>query len=434
MNRFKKACFACMWMLCLMAEMPLYAQDTTINTKIDYYQKKIKKYLDKENALTSFYSINKEGIKIFASANDKSAGRYEFTVPWKEVETFKKDLKSYRLAEQMNKYSGHYDESVVICMEAVNEEESKNPNGLFYGYRIAIDAGHTAGTIEEGVVEQKFLKFNPNPNVGLKDSIQLAEGMLTYATAALLKEKLEQEGALVFLTRPFNGSTAYGVTFDDWLKSNYKSRIQSLYPNSPERRNWFLTKATKKDKFKLIFKDMELQKRAELINDYRPDFTVIIHYNVDETNTGWTKPGTKNFSMAFIGGAFMRNDLSSREKRFEFLRMIVSTDIELSLALSESVVKSLENNLNVKAASTGDATYLSKGCLYAGRKGVFCRNLQLTRYIHGPLVYGETLYQDNLSECLLLNLESDKLKNVRVQQAAEAYFKGIKEYVENWKK
>ncbi len=91
-------------------------------------------------------------------------------------------------------------------------------------------------------------------------------------------------------------------------------------------------------------------------------------------------------------------------------------------------------DLNVKAASTGDATYLSKGCLYAGRKGVFCRNLQLTRYIHGPLVYGETLYQDNLSECLLLNLESDKLKNVRVQQADEAYFKGIKEYVENWKK
>lgn len=435
MNRFTKSSVVYIWMICLMATMPIYAQDTAISAKINYYQRKIRTYLDKENALTSFYSISPDGIKIFSSPGDKSAGKCEFTVDWKDVETFRKDLKSYRMAELMNKYSGHYDKSVPVCVEALHEEvQSKNPEGLFNGYRIAIDPGHTAGTIAEGEVEQKFLKFNPNPVFGLKDSIQLAEGMLTYATAALLKEKLEQEGAAVFLTRPFNGSTAYGVTFDDWLKSNYKNRILSLYPNAAERRNWFLTKATKKDKFKLIFKDMELQKRAELINDYHPDFTVIIHYNVDETNTGWTKPGTKNFSMAFIGGAFMKSDLSSREKRFEFLRMIVSTDIELSLVLSESVVKSLENNLNVKAASAGDATYLSKGCLYAGKKGVFCRNLQLTRYIHGPLVYGETLYQDNMSECLLLNLESDKLKNPRVQQAADAYFKGIKEYVENWKK
>lgn len=413
--------------------MAYYAQDSTINSKINYYERKIRLYLDKENALSSFYSITKDGIKVFASASDKTSGKFEYTVPWKEVEAFRKDLKIYETSDLMNRYSGHYD-GVSSAGVVKTEAPSKNPNGLFYGYRIAIDAGHTAGTIEEGEVEQKFLKFKPNPDHGLMDSIQLAEGMLTYATATLLKEKLEREGALVFLTRSFNGSTAYGVTFDDWLKSDYKNKIQNASNLSAERKKWFLTKATKKDKFRLIFKDMELQKRAEIINAYHPDFTVIIHYNVDETNTGWTKPGTKNFSMAFIGGAFMRSDLSSPEKRFEFLRMIVSLDIELSLQLSESVVKSLESNLNVKAASTGDATYLSKGCLYAGKKGVFCRNLQLTRYIHGPLVYGETLYQDNNSECLLLNLEADKLKNARIQQAADAYYKGVKEYIENWKK
>jgi len=255
--------------------------------------------------------------------------------------------------------------------------------------------------------------------------------MLTYATAKLLKEKLEAQGAEVFLTRPFNGCTAYGVTFDDWLKTGFKTTLDSLYKIKEitlERKNWLLNKASKRDKFRLTFKDMELQKRAELINNYQPDFTIIIHYNVDETNTGWNKPTNKNFNMAFVGGAFMGSDLSSPKKRFEFLRLLVSDDLERSIALSSSVVKSFEKNLNVKTAGPKDATYLIEGCLSTTEKGVYCRNLQLTRYIHSPLVYGETLYQDNINECILLTQETDKTKNARVQQVAEAYFQGILNY------
>jgi N-acetylmuramoyl-L-alanine amidase len=323
-----------------------------------------------------------------------------------------------------------------VCVPVKRDTLSTDTMGIFYGYKIAIDAGHTAGSIQEGVVEKKFLKFKPADS-GFKDSIAIAEGMLTYATAMLLKEKLVKEGADVFLTRPFNGSTAYGIDFDEWLKINYANTInawKNVGKISAEKRNWYLNKATKNEKFTLVFKDMELQKRAEIINAYKPDLTIIIHYNVDETNTGWKRPGSKNYSMAFIGGAFMPSDLSSPEKRFEFLRMLLSHDIESSLALSAAVVKSLETNLQVKAAATKDATYLYKGCLYAGKTGVFCRNLQLTRNVHGTVVYGETLYQDNVVECVLLNQESDKLKNIRVQQAADAYYKGVKEYIENWKK
>jgi len=45
------------------------------------------------------------------------------------------------------------------------------------------------------------------------------------------------------------------------------------------------------------------------------------------------------------------------------------------------------------------------------------------------LVYGETLYQDNILECIALNKECDKTKNVRVQQVADSYFQGILNYV-----
>ena len=431
MNRLKYSAVA----LLIVFFNPVFvvAQDSTIN----YYEKKVKTFLDKENNLSSFYQINKEGIKIFASASAKSAGKAEFSISWNNIALFKQYLKNCTSEEALKIYKSGGFEKAADHTFTKRDTLSKNKQGLFYGYKIAIDAGHTAGDVKSGVIEKKYLKFKPAPQSGLSDSVEIAEGMLTYATAVLLKEKLEQEGAEIFLTRPFNGATAFGITFDDWLKTDFKKTIESLGNAgkiSVERKKWYLTKATKGDKFWLVFKDIELRRRSEIINAYNPDFTIIIHYNVDETNTGWTKPGIKNFSMAFIGGAFLKSDLVSLEKRFEFARMLITSDIDLSLDLSEAVVKSLETNLLVKAAERKDATYLYKGCLYTGKRGVFCRNLQLTRNIHGPLVYGETLYQDNLGECILLNQESDKLKNSRVQQAADAYYKGIKEYVENQKR
>ena len=140
-------------------------------------------------------------------------------------------------------------------------------------------------------------------------------------------------------------------------------------------------------------------------------------------------PGTKNYNMTFIGGAFMPGDLSSQEKRFEFLRMIATTDIEKSIQLSGSVTEKFESILKVKTAGPTDAKYLREGCLTTEKKGVYGRNLQLTRYIHGPLVYGETLYQDNINECKALNKESDKTKNERIKEVAEAYYLGIKDYL-----
>ena len=214
------------------------------------------------------------------------------------------------------------------------------------------------------------------------------------------------------------------------MQGRYRRERHKAGKLSLQQKQFFLSsKASKSDKFRVIFKDVELQKRAEIINNFKPDFTIIIHYNVDEKNTGWNKPANKNFNMTFVGGAFMKHDLSSPEKRFEFLRLLISSDLENSIALSSAMVKSFEKNLNVKTAVLKDAKYLGEGCLLTEEQGVYCRNLQLTRYIHGPLVYGETLYQDNMNECCALNKECDKTKNQRVQQVAEAYFQGVLNYV-----
>lgn len=430
---FNKLFFAATFFL-LFAPTSAFSQNAAIASQIKYHTEKVKKYLDKNNALSPYYSINTNGVSIYASAQNKLKNSAEFHLDWDQIETFNNSLKKWNSTTAFKVYrSGNYKDTTSslknpapTMAEQIYSPETKVLKGL----KIAIDPGHTAGDMETGGIEQKCLNFKCDSLKGLKEPIAISEGVLTYATAKLLKGKLEAEGAEVFMTRTFDGGSAFGFSFEHFLK---KKSIDSLYTAGVitiKQKGILLDpKKSKKDKFRFVFKDLELQKRAEIINKYHPDLTVIIHYNVDETNTGWTKPANKNFNMTFVGGAFMKSDLSTPEKRFEFLRLLTSKDLENSIALSASMVKSFEKVLNVKTATAKDATYLIQGCLATDELGVYCRNLQLTRYIHGPLVYGETLYQDNIMECIALNKECDKTKNQRVQQVADAYYQGILTYI-----
>lgn len=409
------------------------SQDSATSAKIKYYTQKVEKYLDKEKALSTYYSISTNGISIYGSVQKKLKGEFEFHISWNKIDDFNLYNKNSPGKQVFETYvKGDYDKT-ISCPSPNSSPLGRSGGASFKGLKIAIDPGHIAGDMEMGDIEKKCLTFKCDSLKGLMDSVAIAEGVLTFATAKLLKDKLEAEGAEVFMTRPFNSSSAFGVTFDDWLKTNYVATVDSLFKVgklSPAQKQFFLSsKPTKRDKFRVIFKDVELAKRSEIINNYNPDLTIIIHYNVDETNTGWVKPANNNFNMVFVGGAFMKNDLPTPQKRFEFLRLLITNDLEKSISLSSDVIQSFEKNLNVKTATIKDATYLLEGCLSAGEVGVYCRNLQLTRYIHGPLVYGETLYQDNKIECVALNKECDKTKNLRVQQVAEAYFQGILNYV-----
>ncbi len=409
----------------------IWAQDTSNLYRIKYYNQKISKYLDKEKSLSGHYLIDKDGIKIFASAQDKMNKKVEFEMTFSQVNPYIRYIQDFSSNASFSLYSKG---KLFIPADAVYHlPPNPNSNKKLLGYKIAIDPGHIASDFETGDLEKKHLKFK----IGIYDSIEIAEGILTYATAILLKQKLEEEGAEVFVTRK-NGESAFGKSFVQWKKEDLKNAVDSLYKIGEIKlyqKQYFLSeKAEDRDIFRVIFRDLDLAKRAEMINKFKPNFTIVIHYNVDEKNLEWEKPTTKNYNMIFIGGAFMKNDLSSPEKRFEFLRLLITDDIEKSIQLSASTVNQFEKILNVKTATTTDAKYLNEGCIATEKKGVFCRNLQLTRYIHSPLVYGETLYQDNIDECKLLNLESDKTKNKRVQQVAEAYYQGILNYVSSQEK
>ena len=413
---------------------PICSGQEDVQIKIKYHTEKVQNYLDKEKALSGFYSIDKDGIKMFTSPADKANNNAEFIISWKDLKKYEGDFSSYFDNVFETYKSGKYEPEIPKLhvggehIDRIFGTERKK----FEGLKIAIDPGHIAHNFTMGDLEKKHIIIKGDSINGITDSIEIAEGMLTYATAILLKEKLEAEGAIVFLTRTAD-KCAFGKTYEQWKKDDLKKAVDSLYKigelKAWQKDHFLSSKVKDRDIFRVVFRDLELAKRVELINNFKPDYTVVIHFNVDETNLDWNKTTNKNFNMCFVGGAFMKNDLSTKEKRFEFLRLLITDDLEKSIAISSSVIKSFENELKVPTASPRDAKYIIEGCLPTTVNGVYCRNLQLTRYVHSPIVYGETLYQDNFNECKLLSTETDKTKNKRIQQVADAYFKGILNYV-----
>ncbi|MDR2539791.1 MAG: N-acetylmuramoyl-L-alanine amidase, partial [Chlamydiales bacterium] len=175
--------------------------------------------------------------------------------------------------------------------------------------KIAIDPGHFGS--EYSHLEQRFVEMHFQ-----KKFIAFNEGDLTLLTALYLKELLEKEGAEVFLTRTKKAEGALSQNFFQFLQAH------------PDL---WLTQKTLTQLFRSIYNGVDLYARAEKINVFKPDVTVIIHYNAhDSEGEKYTSTTDKNFNMVFIPGSFSDGELKEKRARYEFLRLLVTSDFSLS--------------------------------------------------------------------------------------------------------
>lgn len=253
------------------------------------------------------------------------------------------------------------------------------------GMRIAIDPGHLGGNY--AIAEERYIDMLPCEDVGFQTHLQFDEGTLALLTAKVLRNLLVEAGAEVMLTREQVGKEAGPLT---------------------------------------------LHNRAEMINAFQPDLTIIIHYNVHtpcSAANNKTLPTHHNYNMAFIGGAFGSGDLSTKQSRAEFARMMATDDLEQSAKLCKHILEHMQKQLGVPSVNDADnPPYLEQLCLKVS-EGVYARNLALTRLVHGPICYGESLCQNNIEECQLLARKDFYLDDIvgpqRVVKVAQAYFDGI---------
>lgn len=397
------------------------------------------------NSYLNFNSSLHNRIKFEADALHlmSTGGKKEFSVYANELEPLSNYFYCSSVKEQqqlMNrKGTKHWTtaqcDSLIKTIHQHTKSGTVSKDSSLKGYRIAIDPGHFSTNLADAQAEQKYLYFLPQNAALNQDTIKLFESLLTFQTAMMVKQKLEEQGATVFLTRTRADFTSFNCTFQEWIKMKRKKTLDSLFNLGTltlQKHKHLLTCSTY-DLFWDFFRDYDLDNRAKKVNAFHPDITLIIHYNVDEKNAPWQKCTDKNFTMAFIGGGYTSSHLVKPEAKANFMRQLLTNQLNESEKLSATTVSYFNKTLQIPIARSNDATYLKENCLTTSSAGVYCRNLALCRKINSVLVYGESLYQDNTNECKNLmrcDLDLYGLKtNNRLHQVATAYYQAVLNYL-----
>lgn len=398
-----------------------------IKTRYDHY-------LNYKGSLDKMVEISPEKICFFHSVGGKK--EVELTLKkseWSSFATLCQNSSPDSIEKVIEKKIKEKDLFIIRSVSKVKPSCYDQEKPLC-GKQVIIDPGHMAGNMKMARIEQKYLHFTRENYATLKqDSVDIAEGILTWQTASILKKMLEEKGASVVLTRGDNLSS-FGVSYDDWFAKRRVPVLDSLLQkqkiNAPRHKQ--LMKMNKGRFFIEFFKDFELLQRARVINSTSADLVIIIHYNVNEKNNPWIKPSDKDYCMAFVPGCLISDNLESTAGKANFLRLLLTEHLDNSEKVSGLLVAQLKKELDVPIAKPNDASYLEEHCISTGTAGVYCRNLALCRLVQKPLMYGECLYQDCETECYELIKNTEKkygiTTNKRVINAAQAYFNTVIEY------
>jgi N-acetylmuramoyl-L-alanine amidase len=285
------------------------------------------------------------------------------------------------------------------------------------GIKIALDPGHMGGKNWD-ILTGNFVRDSKGN--------QLSEGLLTLEIALKLEEKLKELGAEVFITRR-NIAPVTKEVFEDFVLRPYA--LNFLRESSLDE--WFLsiidvnykeqsdlyTAFLSTEKFQRIFSepmrwqffmlDEDLNARANAINKFTPDITLIIHLDTDVSAINPNDMNSKNSNgtKAFVIGAFNKNEFSSREDRKFFgLHLLDTNAWDDSIKLSRSIISQIHSQMNIDYKSSSD-----EKVIYI-EPGIYARNLYILRKLKPHVIsYVECLYYNNPSEFYALTQEDQSI-------------------------
>ncbi len=403
-----------------------------IDSLMVHYRYMADRYMVKNKYLYQYFEIDGYGIRMFSSSRNKRGEKAEFSLPWEELEDYKRLIRFADRALQYEVYCTKKEQTFSFSLlqslhilEQNHQLVHPKTDNPFYGLKIAIDPGHIAGNLPMAMIEQRFVEMK-HPETGKK--VHVIEGVLTLQTAQILKDSLENLGAIVMLTREKHDRSAEGISFQYWKKHRHPRKMKQK-GFSPQQ----IADSIKNTAPAILFDEFaneDLDLRAEKINYFKPDFTFVLHYNVDVNNTLWRNPTQKNYALTFVPGAYISGELSSKLERFDFLRRLLTEQVADSDLLSQEVLKQFNERLKVPPLTDQQApAYVRRWCLKVG-EGVYARNLRLCRLLNSPICYGEPLLQDNASElAMLTKINPEHGVPDRIVEVAQAYLEGLRAFL-----
>lgn len=342
-------------------------------------------------------------------------------------------------------------EEVVQDTNTIYSVENKLPIEL-RELKVAIDPGHLAKDEETAALEGRLVKIK-GTDLGIPNDISFFEADLTYTTALFLKEMLEEKGVEVFLTRQY-GQASNGMDFDTWLKEKFRGQAEDSFKSGDlseaeysELLSSHIEMSTYSNRRKLFkfYNRVDLKERARKINAFGPHITICMHYNASDTNehdgNRYFHPVDENYSMAFIPGAFLTEELEKTDQKLELLRLLSKEDIGDSKLLANFVLEEHKKILGVnQLLPLPLGFWMEESTVQTEYHGVLSRNLTLTRMVKGMVIYVESLIQDDKKEALLLANKDTSVVDTngdvlpassRTKQVALAYYRGMMRYFES---
>ena len=404
--------------------------------------------LVKDSSILDFFTFDENGLRMYPDSAAKAADSAEYHIYPNEIPLFNKLSESLSpdslLAFCLKKGTVHWPDSLPGQSFSIDTfHYGKNKLKPLEGLRVALDPGHLAHNMEMAEIEGKYVKMLPS-KATKGQKITFFEAAQNLATAHFLKEKLETLGATVFMTRKRLDDYPLGISWAEWKKTQAEAGMEEAlregYIDSARAEKVRNGEVGEKEHFTWVYNQLDLRRRTEMINNWKPHLTVIIHYNItqaawrDRNRLGFFPAAKDNFCMTFTPGSFMRGELVRDIDRLAFARLLLTDDLDLSVSLSAEVVDEFHKKLKVPYVTEESPTsYIESACVYAGSPGVYARNLSLSRLVASPLVYGESLCQEFPEEALALSRTPFEIAGIptseRVGRVAEAYMAGILKWV-----
>jgi len=298
------------------------------------------------------------------------------------------------------------------------------PERPLSGLRVALDPGHM-GTAFWDKITGKWVHDQTGKVI--------SEGLLNLQVALLLKGEFETLGATVMLTRSslapvsqldpktlnvnsFAAQELRNKSLEPWFQNLIHSALKL-----PELVKAFQISQTVRSifsddrRFDYYAEREDLQARASKINRFRPDLTLMIHFDAADT------PGKDpqlldrmvgDRTRAYVPGAFAETEFATFESRALLVQHLMQPkQMAYSVELGRKIVDSISKELLVPVESDegGESVPVAPG--------VFARNLELTRMVtSGAISYLECLEYGNTNEFTLLSQ-----KDLSMQIDGQAY-------------
>ncbi len=270
------------------------------------------------------------------------------------------------------------------------------PDGPLRELTIALDPGHIGG--EWARMEERF--FFAALRDGEKPLPPIQEAAANLIVARLLRERLEKLGATVLMVkddlqpvtkkRPEDFRAQAERDVDKSLRGNVDFGQMHSVQQQAHRADLV------RKRMELLFhRNDEIQARAELINRWKPDVTLCIHFDAK----GWTNEKEKltddSRLVVFVHGNYLPSELENEEGKLGLFAKLLEGSADTELKLADCISRAMAKTTGLPSPNKQPPDG-SSGWLQIGENPyVYARNLLANRLYQGAVIFLEPYYQNN---------------------------------------